>query len=137
MAEYREGPERGPRERVEHTEVYERTPADAPTSGRRSSSIALIVIPLVLVALLLLWYVLSRAEPTSPLEGLNRPGAAGEVESPAVDVVDIDVPVIERVEAPSAPSAPAAEDAPATPPDDAAAAEEPAPADPGAADPPG
>jgi hypothetical protein len=57
-------------ERVERIEYIERVPSDAtpPRANRESSPMWVWVLPLVLVAIALIWYVLSRGEPTSPVE---------------------------------------------------------------------
>ena len=58
-------------ERVERIEYIERVPGgpETPAAPRQSSSPMWVwVLPLVLVVLALIWYVLSRGEPTSPVE---------------------------------------------------------------------
>ena len=56
-------------ERVERVEYIERVPTNTPVPGPRSSSpMWAWVLPLVLVAIALIWYVLSRGEPTPPVE---------------------------------------------------------------------
>lgn len=141
MAEYREGPPPDPYQHGEHrADDREGAPERAPRSDRprerRTSSIALIVVPLILIALGLVWFIADRGEPSSPIDALReREGAeaAEDVESPTVD---IDIPVVERIETPppqgpgglEAPSAPAepqpepspdpAGTAPGTPPPD-------------------
>jgi hypothetical protein len=97
--------EERPREpRVERHEVIERHEtverngeADTVTVHQRSSNAWLWIVPILVVVVLLLWYVMSRGEPTQlELPDIDRP----VVESPQPDrTIEIQLP--ERQAAPT------------------------------------
>ncbi len=70
-----------PGERIEHHEITHRSPAEQAPAPRRGTPMWLFVVPLVILALVLVWYVLTRGEPTSPIEAIENI----EFQAPAVD----------------------------------------------------
>lgn len=75
MAETPREPDLAPGERIEHHEVTERvTPGVEPGVPRRGSPMWAWVLPLVILALVLVWYVLSRGEPASPVDAIEDIG---------------------------------------------------------------
>jgi hypothetical protein len=55
-----------PVERVERIEVIERSPGGV--ESRRAAPMWAWLLPLVIVVVALVWYILTRGEPTSPAE---------------------------------------------------------------------
>jgi hypothetical protein len=107
---------RQPREReevVERREIVERDVAPARDPDRvvvheRTGTSSLVwAVPLLIVVALLLWYVMSRGEPTQvQLPDVSAP----QIEAPTTtERIEIQLP--ERQAAPSQPAAPAAEPA--------------------------
>ena len=73
MAETPREPPLTPGERIEHHEVTERvSPKTEPAPIRRGPGILPWLIALVILVLVLVWYVLSRAEPTSPIDAIDN-----------------------------------------------------------------
>lgn len=80
-----------PGERIERHEVVESVPADGQPRRSRGTSMAVWLIPLVLVVFFLMWYVMQEGTPDSPLpesgielEAPEINASAPEVETPAV-----------------------------------------------------
>lgn len=92
------------------------------------------VLPLVVVAIALMWYVLTRGEPTSPLDLVpTELGTGNEVESDSnngdeIRIIPVPEPVIEPRDAPRTTPGPesGSEPGPGSPPEPAAEAENPA-----------
>ena len=60
-------------ERTERHEVTHRVPADrGPATSRQGSPMWAWVLPLAILALVLVWYVLSRGEPNSPIDAIDN-----------------------------------------------------------------
>lgn len=76
-------PPLAPNERIERHEVTRRVPAGEPTTPPgRGSPMWVWVLPLVILALVLAWYVLSRGEPTSPVDAIDNV----ELQAPDIDI---------------------------------------------------
>ncbi len=90
MAEYREPdpspPHPAPGERIERTEIIESTSSANPERPRGTAPMWAWVVPLVLVVILLVWYILTRGQPESPLDRVTpdvfESGSA--IEAPAI-----------------------------------------------------
>lgn len=121
-------------------EVEPAGPADPylpPAEPRRSRRVLPMwawVLPLVVVAIALMWYVLTRGEPTSPLDLVpTELGTGNEVESDSnngdeIRIIPVPEPVIEPRDAPRTTPGPesGSEPGPGSPPEPAAEAENPA-----------
>jgi hypothetical protein len=74
MTEYSRGSEPdpphtpAPGERIERTEIVESSSSGAASRPRGSAPMWAWVLPLVLVAIVLVWYILTRGQPESPLD---------------------------------------------------------------------
>ena len=93
-----------PGERVEHREVTERVSPGREVPARRGTPMWVWLLPLVLVAVFLAWYVLTTGEPSSPMGGADRI----EIDVPEVELPNPSVENTTIIEVPDAP-APAAE----------------------------
>jgi hypothetical protein len=100
MTEYPRGsepdptPTPAPGERIERTEIIDRTSSATTTRPRGSAPMWAWVLPLVLVVIALVWYILTRGEPESPLDrvtpdmlesdnAIEAPAIRGPSETPA------------------------------------------------------
>jgi hypothetical protein len=112
-----------PGERIERREVVERSsPAgpvrESPPPRPAATPMWLWIFPLVLVVIVLVWFILTRAEPRSPVGEIREV----EIETPTVIAPEVNLPsppTIEVQPAPSpspAPAEPPAAGTPADPP---------------------
>jgi hypothetical protein len=77
-------PPLAPGERIEHHEVTQRVApgTDPVAQQRRGSPMWPWLLPLVILAIALVWYVLSRGDPASPVDAIDDV----EIQAPDVDV---------------------------------------------------
>lgn len=132
MNETPRDPEPLPGERIERHEVVERGPTDAPLTETRyatsppprATPMWIWVLPLVILVIVLVWFVLSRGEPRSPLDSVRdvEVGAPAvqertiEIEAPRIELPEVSAPSVPEPSAPPAGEAPAGEAPAADPP---------------------